>query len=508
MSFTSLLFPGTDAQTEEIEVPDYFRDLNLDQVVAGATKGKGTYDLLPFFYRRLQKRDDILYRQEVMRDLEGPLGARIRGFAGEIERIRRQLRAAREGYYRLNKQSWFLTAAATYSRAIAQLLSDLQRGRPASRGFGGLRDYLERYVASEPFQTLVADTERVETVLGSVRYCVRIRDDVVRVSAYGDEADYSSEVDATFAKFRQGATNDYRNKYSELTGANHIEAQIAELVAKLNPEIFKEFDDYCAMHTDFLDPTIDRFDREVQFYLAYLAYIEPLRRAGLPFCYPAVDRQTKKVHAADTFDLALAARQVDENGELVLNDFRLYGGERVLVISGPNQGGKTTFARTLGQLHHLASLGFPVAGSTAQLFLCDQIFTHFEREERIEDLRGKLHDDVLRIHRILAAATGNSLVIMNEIFASTALADAVFLATAVMERILDLECLGVCVSFLDELGRMSPAVVSMVSSVVPEDPARRTFKLIRRPADGRAYAMAIAEKYRLDSRSIRERLAR
>ena len=122
-------------------------------------------------------------------------------------------------------------------------------------------------------------------------------------------------------------------------------------------------------------------------------------------------------------------------------------------------------------------------------------------------MRGKLHDDVLRIHRILTAATPDSLVVMNEIFASTALSDAVFLATSVMRRILDLDCLGVCVSFLDELATLGPSVVSMVSSIAPDDPSRRTFKLLRRPADGRAYAMAIAEKYRLDRRAILERLA-
>jgi DNA mismatch repair protein MutS len=47
----------------------------------------------------------------------------------------------------------------------------------------------------------------------------------------------------------------------------------------------------------------------------------------------------------------------------------------------------------------------------------------------------------------------------------------------------------------------------MISTVVPEDPTQRTFKLVRRPADGRAYAMAISEKHRLSYRSIRERLA-
>lgn len=504
MTFESILFTRAAIGGEEPE-PDYFRDLNLDQVVAAVTKEAP--HLPPFFYRQLRDADDIVYRQEVMRDLEGPLGRQIAAFARQMEQVRRQLRTAGESHYRLNGQSWFLTAAGAYTGAIGQLLDDLQHGEPASRGLKGLRDYVARYAASGSFQTLADDTERVEAALATVRYCMRIRDGAVTMTTYDGEADYSVEVEDIFAKFRQGAVTDYRDKYSALTGGNHIEAQIAELVAKLYPEIFREFDAYCARHAGFFEPAIDRFDREVQFYLSYLAYIEPLRCAGMPFCYPAVGRGTKAVYAADTFDLALAAKLVNENAGPVLNDFHLEGDERVVVISGPNQGGKTTFARAFGQLHHLASLGCPVPGSAAQLFLCDRIFTHFEREERIEDLRGKLHDDVQRIHRILAAATPDSLIVMNEIFSATALADAVFLATAVMRRVLALGCLVVCVSFLDELAGFSRAVVSMVSTVVPEGPAQRTFKLIRRPADGSAYAIAIAEKYRLGYRSIRERLA-
>jgi DNA mismatch repair ATPase MutS len=113
----------------------------------------------------------------------------------------------------------------------------------------------------------------------------------------------------------------------------------------------------------------------------------------------------------------------------------------------------------------------------------------------------------LRIGEILGAATPGSIVILNEIFTSTTLDDARFLGTKLLTKVMQLDALCVYVTFVDELASLGEQVVSMMSTVVQDNPAERTFKVVRKPADGLAYALALAEKYDLTYERLHDRLA-
>ena len=89
-----------------------------------------------------------------------------------------------------------------------------------------------------------------------------------------------------------------------------------------------------------------------------------------------------------------------------------------------------------------------------------------------------------------------------------ALSDIEIAQQAKMERIVRLDLLCVWVTFIDELASLSRTAVSMVSTVAPDDPTVRTYKLVRQRADGRAHAAAIAAKYGLTYERLKGRLAR
>ena len=510
--FVSLLggeAPAALGAGRQDEDRSFASDVNLDQIVAAVAGDREERDLITkVLFGHLRDDGVVRYRQEVFRDLENPaLSAQVQRFASLMGQVRTHLRQLAKMQYRYQREGWLLDAAAIYCDAVQSLAGHLASAQISSRGLLAFRKYLASYAASAGFTALASDTRRRKDALGQVRYCTRIRGGRVEVSRYQGEDDYSAVVLKTFERFKQGAVKDYLVHYRTWPGMNHVAAQIVELVARLFPEEFTALEEYCRQHAAFLDEGVRRADQELQFYLAYLDHIGPLRAAGLRFCYPEVSASSKDVMASGTFDLALAHKLVSGRKPVVTNDFRLEGRERILVVTGPNQGGKTTFARTFGQLHHLASVGCPVPGSAARLFLPDHIFTHFEREEDLAKMTGKLEDDLVRIGEILRAATPSSIIVLNEIFTSTTLHDARFLGTKLLTKVMQIDALCVCVTFVDELASLGEPVVSMMSTIVPQNPAERTYKVIRKPADGLAYALALAEKYGLTYERLRGRVA-
>jgi DNA mismatch repair protein MutS len=507
--FESILFERSEDRPamKKPEMPDFFMDLNLDQIVEAVVTDKQEYNLKPFFWSHLTRIGAVEYRHEIMQELEGQEPARIVGtFAQRMSTMRDCLARGDRLHYPLQKQRWFLDAVDVYCDAVSSLRRDLSAADLKSRGFMAFREYLEEYADSGPFTFLVEETGRLKADLAAVDYCITIRGKNITVRQCESETDYSADVEKTFERFKQGDTKDYRAKFPERGELNDLEAQILETVALLYPDVFDGLSTYCRKNGDFMSGTIAVFDREVQFYVAYLEFSNSIRTAGLEFCYPTVSDTSKEVFEREGFDLALANKLLSGDASIVCNDFFMKDKERIFVVSGPNQGGKTTFARTFGQLHYLASLGCPVPGKEARLFLFDRIFTHFEKEETVEDLKSKLEGDLTRIRDILDGATSRSIVIANEILTSTTTNDAVFLGKKVMESLSRLDLLCVWVTFIEELASYSEKTVSMISMVSPQNPALRTFNIVRRPAQVLSYVAAMTEKYGLTYESLKERI--
>jgi DNA mismatch repair protein MutS len=507
LAFQSILFINEAASAKiNIEAPGFFADLNLDRIVDAVTAGGDEYDLKPFFYTPLKDIEEILYRQDIMRDLENSvLLENLKSFTRRMSSILQGIETYKKTGYKNFEEGIFLDTVNDYCDTVECLTGGLAGADLQSAGLISFREYLSGYSGSESFILLSGKAKKLKADLSEIRYCMTIKSGCVTVRKYEAEEDYSADVLETFEKFSSGAARDYSVKLGSTYEINHVMSGILDLLAGLYPGIFSELGSFYADNSGFPDETLMTFHREIQFYIAYLDYIGYLKDSGLEFCCPQITH-TKEVYDYKGFDLALAYELAWKQSRVVCNDFFLKGKERIFVVSGPNQGGKTTFARTFGQLHYLACLGCPVPGEKAKLFLYDNIFTHFEKKEDIANLRGKLQDDLVRIHGILAKATPNSIVIMNEIFNSTTLGDAVFLSGKIMKSILELDLLCVCVTFIVEIASLSEKTVSMVSMIAPENPAERTYKIIRKPADGLAYALSVAEKHRLTYDRIRERI--
>jgi len=180
-------------------------------------------------------------------------------------------------------------------------------------------------------------------------------------------------------------------------------------------------------------------------------------------------------------------------------DLDLDAGERVVVISGPNTGGKTVLLKSLGLLPMLAQCGvIPPVGPTTRLPVFDACFADIGDEQSIDDDLSTFSGHISQVRHVLEEAGPRSLVLLDELGTGTDPTEGAALARATLEALSARGCLTIATSHLGALKRLVGEVPGVANASLQFDPDRvePTYRLIKgRP--GRSYGIQIAKRLAL-----------
>lgn len=174
--------------------------------------------------------------------------------------------------------------------------------------------------------------------------------------------------------------------------------------------------DALAQSTDHVLGFFVQLRAELAFYLGCLNLRAEVERRGCPTCLP--DPQpvsAPRLHAQGLYDVGLA---LTLPSGVVANDIAA-DGRSLVVITGANQGGKSTFLRSVGLARLMMQAGMFVLATSFSADVAAGLFTHFKREEDETMTRGKLDEELSRMSRIVDHIRPGALLLCNESFAST-----------------------------------------------------------------------------------------
>jgi DNA mismatch repair protein MutS len=149
--------------------------------------------------------------------------------------------------------------------------------------------------------------------------------------------------------------------------------------------------------------------------------------------------------------------EMGDSGEtFIANDLRLAENRRLLVITGPNMGGKSTYMRQTALIALLAHIGSFVPAQKAVLGPLDRVFTRIGASDDLASGRSTFMVEMTEAAAILHQATANSLVLMDEIGRGTSTFDGLALAFAICRHLLEKNrCLALFATHYFELTRLA-----------------------------------------------------
>ncbi len=246
--------------------------------------------------------------------------------------------------------------------------------------------------------------------------------------------------------------------------------------------------------TPFVLELNDFFDQlrfQLGFYKAAIILRKHIGRFYLPYCYPEVGSRRDFVFE----DLKEFVMAVEQRVTPVGNTCDILG-SMLLVVTGANQGGKSTFLRSIGIAQIMMQCGLPVIAQKYVSGIFPSFFTHFTRREDSAMNSGRLDEELKRMSQIVDNLRDSSMVLLNESFATTTEKEGSMIAYDIIKAFTEAGVKVLTVTHLlsfaqriyDEAGEMESIGVEFFSAQ-REDDGRRTFKMVQHEPELTSFGM-------------------
>ena len=392
--------------------------------------------------------------------------------------------------------------------AIRALLSE--RDDLNSAGLSTFRnEFLKNYSAERE--------EFVKSVLGDISFYTDGSDDedegreqvvrprIVMESGLEDGLKFSSlkleEVSSRSEKFYKRGSAKYkiREFKNSLTpdsfstvGDQNIDEQVQQLEFGIVSYIVEELKSELEEFRTFFD----RLRFQSAFYLAAVQLKAQMERVGGEWCYPEVcDRSDLKFE-----ELRELVMSMEHHVTVVGNTMSLENKDLV-IITGANQGGKSTFLRSIGIAQVMMQCGLPVMAKSFSSGIFPNLFVHFTRREDSEMNSGRLDEELKRMSSIIDRIGDGSLVLLNESFATTTEKEGSVIAYDIIRALRESGVKILTVTHLlsfarrmhDETEGRLDSGVQFLSAERKED-GRRTFRMIPHAPELTSFGLDLYEE--------------
>ncbi|HKM33535.1 MAG TPA: hypothetical protein VJY54_02185 [Lachnospiraceae bacterium] len=489
-------------ENPEKDVPrsTFFLDLNIEQIIDNIKAMWGDNSTRFYYYFPVDQECED-YRREVYADIKRQdVYTIFYDFVSHMKRRGELLCKKEQVSINVQKQMWHVLEAGCYCNALTELVQKLDGITLQSKGLQTFHTYLKQYIDLEEFIQMRKLATELGNKLSNYHFVITYENNNF-VLAEG-------QVNGTYEGFLDECCPNRQMKmkspFMGLANLNQLEQELIKIFMKKEPDFFKQADLFYKKYATYENDVVIRFTSEITFYLSFFCFSQQMRKAGFEFAAPTVCEE-QPISAKGLYDLALACVNRKANEQVIGNDMCYEEGESFFVLTGPNQGGKTTFARSLGQLIYFCKMGLDVPARSANIHYFKDILTHFSVEESVETGRGKLKEELIRLAPMMHESDENAFVIINELFTTAANHDACIMGKSVLEHFIKQKCQGIYVTHLRELSELNGGVVSIRATL--DEQRMQNFRIIRGKADDTACAANQVNKYRLTYEQLKERLS-